>query len=75
MLNIKDFYIVYGEDGAEDEINYYSESSNSNYIISQSGKDYSLTVIDDSFKPKTYACSSISTAIQSIEILENGGEI
>lgn len=73
MLRIKDFHSDY-----EDCIFY---EGNNHYYIYEDGKNYLLVVekmIDtDTGETKTekYICSSLHTAIEQIELMENGEEV
>ena len=71
MLNIKDFHV-------SDDCMFY-EGINHYYIYQQ--KDHYVMIvsrlIDDgeNTKETTYHCSGLNTAMETIELLENGAEI
>ncbi|MBQ7674608.1 MAG: hypothetical protein IJT36_08925 [Alphaproteobacteria bacterium] len=71
MLNIKDFHV-------SDDCMFY-EGINHYYIYQQ--KDHYIMIvsklIDDgeNTKETTYHCSGLNTAMETIELLENGAEI
>lgn len=74
MLKIKNFEIVNGS------LAYFGNENH--YYISEEKYGYNLKVInlecdgeEDRTKENNYICSGLNTAMETIELLENGAEI
>lgn len=72
MLKIKNFY-----SGCNDYHDYLSyEGSKIHCFVYENGKNYQLDVLRiGEMKTEKYVCSSLHTAIEQIELMENGIEI